>query len=122
MVVINDKMKIYSIQEEFNAAYPYLRLGFCSKPKCVTGASFYNLMENKNKTLGEIRRTNSLRGIIILPTMSVADLERGFKEVYGLNVLLYRKSGKAWLETSVTDSWSIEEQNMQGEALSKLAC
>jgi hypothetical protein len=32
---------------------------------------------------------------------------------------VYRKSGKIWLETTVTDSWTLEEQNKQGESLSK---
>jgi hypothetical protein len=33
-------------------------------------------------------------------------------------VQVFRKSGKVWLETTVTDGWTLEEQNLQGEALS----
>jgi hypothetical protein len=38
--------------------------------------------------------------------------------VYGIHVQLFRKSGKVWINTSVTSSWTLEEQNKQGEVLS----
>jgi hypothetical protein len=28
---------------------------------------------------------------------------------------LFRNSGKIWLETGATDSWSLEDQNKEGE-------
>ena len=52
--------------------------------------------------------------------MTVTELERQFRELYGLHVLVFRKSGKVWLETTVTDGWTLAEQNNQGEALSAL--
>jgi len=59
--------------------------------------------------------------ITIAPGMTVNELEQNFKDVYGLSVQVFRKSGKVWLETTVTDGWSLEEQNRQGEDLSKLS-
>jgi hypothetical protein len=50
--------------------------------------------------------------------MSVAELEQQFSDVYGLSVQIFRQSGKAWLETTVTDKWTLEKQNEQGKALS----
>jgi hypothetical protein len=51
--------------------------------------------------------------------MTVTELESRFNTIYGLSVQLFRKSGRAWLETTVTDGWTLEEQNNEGEALSK---
>ena len=50
--------------------------------------------------------------------MTVANLENDFDAIYGLAVHVFRKSGKVWLETTVTDNWTLEEQNRQGELLS----
>jgi hypothetical protein len=50
--------------------------------------------------------------------MTVAELEQQFSDVYGLSVQIFRHSGKAWLETTVTDKWTLEKQNEQGKALS----
>lgn len=52
---------------------------------------------------------------MITPDMTVTDLEQSFNTIYGLGVQVFRKSGKIWLETTVTDGWTLEEQNRQGE-------
>lgn len=117
-LTINDKRKIYAIQEEFNALFPYLKIEFFSKPHKIGGASAKKLMKPGGKTLGECRTIHNKGKITITPNMTVADLEQNFNDVYGLSVQVFRKSGKVWLETTVTDKWSLEEQNKQGESLS----
>ena len=51
--------------------------------------------------------------------MTVNELEQRFSDVYGLGVQVFRKSGNVWLETTVTDGWTLEQQNKQGESLDK---
>lgn len=115
---INDNRKIFAIQEEFNTLFPYLKIEFFSKPHKVGGASAKKLMKHNSKTLGECRTIHNNGEITITPSLTVSDLEQRFQDVYGLNVQVFRKSGKVWLETTVTDGWSLDEQNKQGEALS----
>ena len=118
-VIINDRRKIFAIQNDFNELFPYLKLEFFVKPNEPGGASPKKLTKNSSKSLGECRTIHNSGTITITPNMTVADLEENFRSVYGLSVLVLRKSGKAWLETTVTDSWTLEEQNKQGEELSK---
>ncbi|MBL7919921.1 MAG: hypothetical protein JNJ40_06375 [Bacteroidia bacterium] len=115
---INDNRKIFTIQEEFNTLFPYLKIEFFSKPHKVGGASAKKLIKHNSKTLGECRTIHNNGEITITPSLTVSDLEQRFQDVYGLNVQVFRKSGKVWLETTVTDGWSLDEQNKQGEALS----
>lgn len=117
-ITINDKRKIQTIQEEFNEAFPYLKLEFFSRPHKPGAGSAKKFVKHNSKTLGECRTIHNTGKISITPSMTVADLEQKFNEVYGLGVQVFRKSGKVWLETTVTDGWSLEEQNIQGEALS----
>ncbi len=119
-ITINDRRKIFAIQEEFNTVFPYLRLEFLSKPRTFGGASARNSMKHSSKTLGECRTIHNTGTITITPTLTVADMEQRFSDVYGLCIQVFRKSGKAWLETSVTDGWTLEEQNRQGKALSEV--
>ncbi len=119
-IAINDRRKIFAIQEEFNTIFPYLRLEFFAKPHKSGGASSQKSISN-NKTLAECRTVHNNRKITIIPGMAVMDLEQRFGDIYGLGIQVFRKSGKAWLETTVTDLWTLEEQNRQGEALSKIA-
>jgi hypothetical protein len=117
-ITINDKRKIFAIQEDFNTMFPYLKLEFFSKPHKVGGASPKKLMKSSSKTLEECRTIHNRGTLTITPAMTVSDLEQNFADAYGLSVQVFRKSGKIWLETTVTDSWTLEEQNKQGEALS----
>lgn len=120
-VTINDKRKIFAIQEEFNHLFPYLKLEFFSKPHKPGGATAKKFVKHNSKTLGECRTIHNNGKITITPQMTVSDLEQRFSDVYGLGVQVFRQSGKVWLETTVTDNWTLEEQNSQGESLSKIS-
>ena len=117
-IVINDHRKIFAIQKDFTKLFPYLKIEFFSKPHKVGGASSKKLIKHPSKTIGQCRVIHTKGTLTISPHMTVADLEQNFNDVYGLSVQVFRKSGKVWLETTVTDNWTLEEQNIQGEALS----
>ena len=118
-IIINDHRKIFAIQEEFQNLFPYLKIEFFAKPHKVGAPSSKKIMKHSAKTLGECRTIHHTGVITITPHITVAALEQNFSDVYGLSVQLFRKSGNAWLETSVTDSWTLEQQNNQGRELSE---
>lgn len=120
-ITINDRRKIFAIQEEFNTMFPYLRLEFFAKANKLGGAASSKVIKHGNKTLGECRTIHNNGAMTISPSMTVADLEQRFNDVYGLGVAVQRKSGKVWLEVTVSEGWTLEEQNRQGESLSKVA-
>ena len=45
---------------------------------------------------------------------TVAKLEADFRVHFGLNAQVFRRAGKNWLETTSTDSWTLEKQNEFG--------
>jgi hypothetical protein len=49
----------------------------------------------------------------------VQDVEQLLWDAFGLSVQVFRKSGNLWLETTVTDQWSLAYQNEQGRELSE---
>lgn len=53
----------------------------------------------------------------ITPLMTVKELENKCEEQFGILVQVYRKSGNVWLETSMTDNWTIKQQNDQGSEI-----
>ena len=75
-------------------------------------------MKESSKKIGELRNKHINGTLSISPTMTVSDLEQNFQDQFGLAVQVFRRSGNAWLETTVTDSWTLDKQNKQGEALS----
>jgi hypothetical protein len=120
-ITISDQTQIQQIQEEFNRCFPYLRLEFFSRPHKPGASSSKKQMKGNVKSIGECRTIHKKGRLSISPVMTVNDLEQVFSETYGLSVQVFRKSGKVWLETTATDGWTLEEQNRQGEELSRSA-
>jgi hypothetical protein len=117
---IEDNRKISEIQKKFNSQFPYLKLEFFSRPHKNGAPSARVWMKPSDMNIGDCRVTRSDGDLEISPKMTVSDLEQRFKKIFGLNVQVFRKSGRVWLETSVTDSWTLEEQNSQGQTLSEV--
>ena len=117
-IEINDRRKILEVQREFNMIFPYLKLEFFSKTHKPGDSTAKMFIKPYHKTLGECSTVNNKGKILITPEMSVNDLEQSFGSIYGLGVQVFRKSGNVWLETTVTDAWTLYEQNRQGEELS----
>lgn len=120
-IAINDIKKIDSIQKEFNSTFPYLKIEFFAKPQRPTFRATQSTLK-QNQTIGECRSNHTNGTIDINPEMTVAELEKKFRERFGLFTQIFRKSGKVWLETTITDSWTLHEQNKQGEELSINNC
>jgi hypothetical protein len=118
-IAINDQRKIFAIQEEFSKVFPYLKISFYAKPHNAKGTQSHKLVKEPSTTLGECRTSHNSGEITISPTMTVTELEQRFRDVYGLGIQLFRKSGNMWLETSMTEAWTLEDQNKQGELLKK---
>ena len=118
-IIINDHRKIFAVQEEFSNFFPYLKIVFHARPAKKGAAPSGKIVSAPSKTLGECRLQHNKGTITISPEMTVAELENHFSDIYGLDVSIYRQSGKAWLETSATDSWTLAQQNKMGEELSR---
>jgi hypothetical protein len=116
-IQVSKDKTIAQIQDEFAQEYPCLKLVFFSKPhKAYKGSPAKFLIAERDATLGSLEkqpRSGELNIEINMPTWQV---ERLFEEEFGLHVQVFRKSGNTWLETSVTDDLTLEEQNTKGKA------
>ncbi len=120
-ISIKDNRKIFAIQKEFSSEFPFLKIQFFGKSNTKTGKSSIKIVKHSSKELSDCRTQHNDGDIEITPEMSVVNLEENFRDVFGLHVEILRKSGKAWLETSVTGNWSLKEQNAEGMALENKA-
>lgn len=118
-ITVDDNHKISVLQQEFNSIFPYLKIEFFSSANKQGEFMINKFTYENDRLLSGYRNKHNTEQIIITPETTVATLEKKFNEIYGLGTQILRKSGKIWLETTVTDTWTLEEQNLQGEALSK---
>lgn len=118
-IKISDTTRISVVQEAFHENFPYLKIEFFSKPHQPGARGVKSTMKPAHATLGECSTLDINGEVNILPTMTVKELEQFFLNRYGLFVQVFRKSGNVWLETTVTDDWTLEQQNAQGEEMGK---
>lgn len=114
---VSPEKTIAGIQEEFSKVYPYLKLVFFSKPhKAYKGSHAKFLITDHERTLGSMEKKPRSGDLYIEVEMPTWQVERLFEEEFGLHVQVFRKSGNTWLETSVSDDLTLEEQNVKGQA------
>ncbi|MGV3609618.1 MAG: hypothetical protein ACO1N0_01630 [Fluviicola sp.] len=118
-LTINDQQSIEQIRNLFNKEFPFLKLEFFSRRHESGQASSLQFLIRKDVTLSECRTVHHSGEITITPDMKVSELEQLLWTDFGLGVQVFRKSGKVWLETILTDTWTLAEQNTEGELLSK---
>lgn len=113
-ITVDEKKELRALQEEFSGLFPYLKLQL-SKP-ASTGA--FVVFQPNGKTIGDLKIKNVNADLDITPEMTTSALKESFLHNYGLLVQVLRRFGNTWIETTVTDGWTLAEQNKQGERLS----
>jgi hypothetical protein len=101
-------------------SFPWLRLEFFSVPHHAREASPKKQMLPVTLSIGEARTVHGHGSVTVHPAMSVTELEEAFRVQCGLAVQVFRRSGNVWLETTVTDNWTLQEQNDNGQVMSEL--
>lgn len=107
---------IHELQQEFNTQYPFLKLEFY---KIQQGASA--LPGRKHLDHSALLKTAGLKKagrLVVKEEMTVGELEKELLGQFGLDVQVSRKSGSLWLQTTMTDSWTLRKQNEHGREIS----
>lgn len=117
-IEINEHTTLGSVQNQFNEVYPYLKISFYSKYLDKQNGVKIKLLDQFDKELVHLSKNVKEKiNFLITPDLSVTQLDQLFVDNFGLHILIHRNSGRLWLQINATDSWSLEEQNKQGEDL-----
>jgi hypothetical protein len=118
-IEIRSDKKISEFQTEFTCLFPYLKVEFFTHPHNEGAASWSKYMHfDHTKTLGEIGEISKILNkpdFDFTPQLTVGAFEQTLWGQYGLAVQVFRKSMGIFIESTSTDSWTLEEQNKKGE-------
>lgn len=109
---------ISDIQNDFNQVYPFLKIEFFNNKSFIRSDFSASHLIPHHRKIGECQLGIKDNDIEIELDMKVSTLEKIFKEKMNLAVKVLRKSGNLWLETTMTDNWTLEQQNNHGRELS----
>jgi len=104
------------LQQDFNQAYPFLKVDIFKE---INGSNNPIIKQRLTRNIDLSAAGKLKEGALELNDyMTVGQLEQMFREQFGINVQVSRKSGPVWLETTVTDKWTLRQQNEHGRELS----
>lgn len=108
---------IGALQTNFSESFEGLKIVFFSKPHAAhKGSAAKFLIQDRNMVLSQLSPNVKAGVVSIQPNLVVMELERVFVEEYGLHVQVFRKSGRTWLETSISDDLTLAEQQAKAKA------
>lgn len=112
---VNDEKTIKELQHDFRKRFPFLKIEFFNnKDRDNNGKNGKKIIPS-NKRIGEVRSLHRKGKIHIDSLVKVGDFEKSFKDTFGFEVQVYRKSGNDWIQTTVTDHWTLGEENKTGK-------
>jgi len=110
--------RIEELQSSFSKAYPFLKIEFFKNGHGRQTHSYKKDMLNPQTTFQDIRKDIIDGEFIISDSMTVGQLEKQVYEQFGLPMQVFRRSGNIWLETTMTDGWTLQQQNEHGKEIS----
>jgi hypothetical protein len=118
-VDINNSQTLSEIKQQFNSAFPFLKLEFFREAPVSGRGNAKNKMIVTDAKIENIQFKKKSGKIDLKKETKVCELENEFEKEYGLFVQVFRKSGRIWLETTATDNWTLEQQNEEGRSLAE---
>jgi hypothetical protein len=106
------------VKKIFTTCYPFLKIEFYKKQPAHTEVIQKKEVMPFNLPLIQFKNSNGKTVIDIGRNVTVEQLEDQFASL-GLLSEVFRKSGNVWIETSLTSNWTLQQQNMEGEEISR---
>lgn len=111
-LIVSEGKKLCELQGLFGEKYPFLKL------------EVYRLQDNDLQTKKILSPETILKytpghsdGFSIEDTMTVSELGDLFLRYFGLRIIVFRKAGIMWLETTLTANWTLRKQNDHGREI-----
>lgn len=109
---------ISEIQGEFTRNFNYLKLEFFTRRGFVNSDYSATQIAPPGRRIGDIQQVVTEGDIEIEGEMKVRELEERLKEEFSVAAQVFRRSGNLWLETTMTDNWTLNQQNRHGKEIS----
>lgn len=113
-IVLSDKT-VAEVKEEFTNIYPFLKIEFYYKAISLPEGA--TTVEKVLPVTGPVAYTGNHAEI--KPSDTVKEVETKFNNCFGLPAQIFRKQNGVWLETTITDDLTLQEQNTWGREASK---
>ncbi len=113
------QMTLIELKSLFSQYFPFLKWEFFYRPSGKNEGSSRRDLITTNPRVDQLNPNIKNGQLHFHSETTVHDLEALVWNQCGLVIQVFRKSGTIWLETTVTDQWTLAFQNEQGQELSE---
>jgi hypothetical protein len=116
---INGERLISDVQKDFGSVYPFLKIEFFRNGKIRRDRYSANKLIPATQPVKNAWHYKKDNGLLDLTdSLTVTDFENALMDQFGLSAQVFRRSGNLWLETTITDYWTLKQQNEHGREIS----
>ncbi len=117
IIKVDKPVQVSEIKKKFSEQFPFLKIEFFKKKHKIDQGSLKKDIITDDFVISASEKDSA---IMFSENTLVSELEKQFDEKFKLSAQIFRKSGRTWLETTYTDSWSLKKQNEEGLELSNI--
>lgn len=118
-IQINDNRRLHDLQLEFSKTFPFLKIEFFKKKHSDRQLSKTHLVETGDHKVCDVRKSHEEGMLEVTSTMTVEQFESSLVKEFSLPVQVFRKAGRLWRETTLTNKWTLYEQNEHGKQINR---
>lgn len=115
-MIITKGMSIGELQSKFQERFPHLKIELYKQAHDFEQGSPKKDQFFDEQELKELSKQLYPAEILLTPSMSARLIEEIFEDLFSLHVQVFRKSGKNWIQTIKTDSWTLGELEQSAKA------
>jgi hypothetical protein len=115
LIKISAGKTLNAISEEFSARFPYLKLKFFSATHAVGEESSLWDTLNMSLPISEVGSFDHEEILEIHGDTLVSSMEQEFQRLFNIGVQVMRHDGQHWTQTTATDTWTLAQQNAEGQ-------
>ena len=108
---IHDNLLLEDIQDQFSDSFPSLKIEFYRHAHHRKEGSTQQDQIDAKTRVSDIRKRHNPGVLLLKSTDTTYHVESMFKDIFGLNVQIFRKGKNGWIQTIPTDNYSLQQQS-----------
>jgi hypothetical protein len=110
LLYINDSKTVEDLQDRFNKCFPYLKLEFYKETDSRSAEHEKSNLISSNTSIADIRQKSYSGTLDIKSWYKTSKVKQDLKEIFGLNVCIFRMHKNKWIPTSYSDDLTLKQQ------------
>lgn len=108
---IDDNKTVSDLRDKFELCYPHLKLEFYNKAHNWQEATHSKYLVEGNCRIGDIRHQHNAGIYEIKSWFQTGKVEQEMKDLFGLNVQIFRQKEDLWIQTTKSDKLTLAQLN-----------